>query len=84
MDYKENHSQRTERWSSRAHHLRQFFMGNGPEFVGKALDCWAYVRKVKLEPIEPGKPVQNAFIESFNGKLREGESGSEYFFITEA
>jgi putative transposase len=54
---------------------------NGPEFVGKALDCWAYGRKVKLEPIEPGKPVQNAFIESFNGKLRD-ECLNEHWFLS--
>ena len=40
---------------------------NGPEFAGKALDAWAYARGVGLQFIEPGKPVQNAYIESFNG-----------------
>ena len=40
---------------------------NGPEFAGKALDAWAYARGVGLHFIEPGKPVQNAYIESFNG-----------------
>ena len=45
-------------------------MDNGPEFRSKALDLWAYENKVKLVFIEPGKPVQNAHIESFNGKLR--------------
>src|SRR5437763_16507058 len=44
---------------------------NGPEFAGQALDVWAYERGVKLHFIEPGKPVQNAFIESFNGKMRD-------------
>ena len=44
---------------------------NGPEFTGKALDQWAWERGVRLHFIEPGKPVQNAFIESFNGKFRE-------------
>jgi putative transposase len=45
---------------------------HGPEFAGQALDVWAYERGVKLRFIEPGKPVQNAFIESFNGKMRDG------------
>lgn len=40
----------------------------GPEFTGKALDQWAYQRDIKLKLIQPGKPMQNAFIESFNGK----------------
>jgi putative transposase len=43
---------------------------NGPEFVSKALDLWAYENGVKLRFIQPGKPVQNAYIESFNGKFR--------------
>ena len=43
---------------------------NGPEFTGKALDGWAYQRGVKLHHIRPGKPVENAYVESFNGKLR--------------
>lgn len=43
---------------------------NGPEFISRALDEWAEPNGVKLQFIQPGKPVQNAFIESFNGKLR--------------
>ena len=46
-------------------------MDNGPEFTGKALDQWAYERGVRLHFIQPGKPVQNAFVESFNGKVRD-------------
>ena len=46
-------------------------MDNGPEFTGKALDQLAYERGVKLYFIQPGKPVQNAFAESLNGKFRE-------------
>ena len=41
---------------------------NGPEFTGQAVDSWAYQRGVQWQFIEPGKPVQNAYIESFNGK----------------
>jgi putative transposase len=44
---------------------------NGPEFAGRRLDQWAYERKVVLQFIEPGKPIQNAVIESFNGRLRD-------------
>ena len=46
-------------------------MDNGPEFAGKALDQWAYRHGVKLHFLEPGKPVQNAFCESFDGKFDE-------------
>lgn len=43
---------------------------NGPEFISKALDLWAFENNVKLRFIQPGKPTQNAYIESFNGKFR--------------
>lgn len=43
---------------------------NGTEYTSKAMDQWAYANKVQLNFIQPGKPVQNAFIESFNGKFR--------------
>lgn len=54
---------------------------NGPEFTGRALDTWAFARKVKLDHIRPGKPVENAFIESFNGRLRD-ECLNEHWFST--
>ena len=44
---------------------------NGPEFRGRALAAWSEQRGVRLEFIQPGKPVQNAYIESFNGRLRD-------------
>lgn len=44
---------------------------NGPEFAGKVLDHWAYTNKVTLHFITPGRPVENAYIESFNGKFRD-------------
>jgi len=46
-------------------------LDNGPEFAGTALDAWAVQHGVQLHFIQPGKPVQNAFIESFNGKFRD-------------
>lgn len=46
-------------------------LDNGPEFTSKAMLCWAEERGVKLHFIDPGKPRQNAFIESFNGKFRD-------------
>jgi len=44
---------------------------NGPELTSKALFFWSRRTRVKLHFIQPGKPTQNAFVESFNGKFRE-------------
>jgi putative transposase len=44
---------------------------NGSEFISKALDLWAYENDVKLDFSRPGKPTDNAFIESFNGSFRD-------------
>jgi len=52
---------------------------NGPEFAGQALDVWAHGRGVALDFITPGKPVENAFIESFNGRFRD-ECLNEHWF----
>lgn len=52
---------------------------NGAEFAGKDLDMWAYWKKVKLDFIRPGKPVENAYIESFNGRLRQECLNQELF-----
>jgi putative transposase len=49
----------------------EIVMDNGPEMTSRALDQWAYERGVRLRFIAPGKPVQNCFIESFNGRLRD-------------
>ena len=54
---------------------------NGPEFAGQVLDEWAHARGVLLDFIEPGKPVQNAFAESFNGTLRD-ECLNENWFVS--
>ena len=56
-------------------------LDNGPEFAGTALDAWAVQHGVHLHFIQPGKPVQNAFIESFNGKFRD-ECLNEHWFLT--
>ena len=60
---------------------RTIVVDNGPEFAGKALDLWAHQRGVELDFITPGKPVQNAFVESFNGKFRD-ECLSEHWFLS--
>ncbi|WP_210397366.1 integrase core domain-containing protein, partial [Motiliproteus sediminis] len=53
----------------------------GPEFTGKALDQWAYRHGVELKLIQAGKPTQNAYIESFNGKFRD-ECLNEHWFTS--
>lgn len=55
-------------------------MDNGTEFTSKALDLWAYKNGVHLDFIRPGKPVENGYIESFNGKLRDECLNVEVFF----
>lgn len=53
---------------------------NGPEFTSRAVDEWAYRHGVNIDFIDPGKPVQNPFIESFNGKFRDECLNEEIFF----
>jgi len=53
---------------------------NGKEFCGRAMLSWAHSHGVKLRLIEPGKPNQNAYVESFNGRLRD-EYLNEHWFI---
>jgi len=62
-------------------HPQRIVMDNGPEFTGKALDRWAWEHLVHLAFIEPGKPVQNAFVESFNGTCRD-ECLNENWFLS--
>jgi transposase InsO family protein len=52
---------------------------NGKEFCGRAMVEWAHARGVVLRLIEPGKPNQNAYVESFNGRLRD-ECLNEHWF----
>lgn len=53
---------------------------NGKEFCGRAMLTWAHLHGVTLRLIEPGKPNQNAFIESFNGRFRD-ECLNEHWFL---
>ena len=53
---------------------------NGSEFAGRAMETWAYQVGVKLDFIRPGRPVQNGYIESFNGRLRDECLNGEVFF----
>jgi len=52
---------------------------NGPEFISKSLDLWACFNGVKLDFSRPGKPTDNAVIESFNGRLRDECLNQDWF-----
>ena len=53
---------------------------NGAEFCSRAMDAWAYQTGVKLDFIRPGRPAENGFIESFNGRLRDECLNVNLFF----
>jgi len=54
---------------------------HGPEFESQALDAWAYKAGVRLAFIRPGKPVDNCYVESFNGRFRD-ECLNEHWFLS--
>ena len=56
---------------------------NVPELISKALDEWAYRNNVRLHCIEPGRPIQNAYVESFNARFRD-ECLNEHWFTSPA
>jgi putative transposase len=58
---------------------KRIVVDNGPEFTSRAMQRWAKDRDIELHFIEPGKPTQNAFIESFNARLRD-ECLNEHVF----
>lgn len=62
---------------------RAIHVDNGPEFISKELDKWAYENKVTLDFSRPGKPVDNAFIESFNGSFRDECLNTNWFLSLE-
>jgi putative transposase len=64
-------------------HPEELVIDNGPEFIGRARDQWASTHSVRLHYIAPGKPVQNAHIESFHGRFRD-ECLNESWFLTQA
>jgi putative transposase len=58
---------------------QEITVDNGTEFFSKAMDAWAYNRRVKLDLIRPGRPMDNGYIESFNGRLRDECLNAELF-----
>jgi len=61
--------------------LKKGMMDNGPEFISNALDQWAYGCGARLCFIRPGRPVENAYMESFNARLRD-ECLNQHWFLT--
>ncbi len=59
---------------------RSITVDNGSEFASRVMDAWAYGHGIQLDFIRPGKPVENGFIESFNGRLRDECLNVEVFF----
>jgi putative transposase len=64
-------------------HPERIRVDNGPEFISKALDNWSYQNNIKLEFSRPGRPVDNAYIESFNGSLRDECLNTNWFLSIE-
>lgn len=62
---------------------KEIRVDNGPEFISKDLDLWACMNDVKLDFSRPGKPTDNAFIESFNGQLRKECLDAHWFLSLE-
>ena len=62
---------------------RSITVDNGSEFASRVMDAWAYRQGIHLDFIRPGKPVENCFIESFNGRLRDECLNIEVFFTLE-
>ena len=59
---------------------RSITVDNGTEFASKTMDLWAYTKGVHLNFIRPRRPVENSYIESFNGRLRDECLNVEIFF----
>lgn len=62
---------------------QRIYLDNGPEFISKKLDQWAYLNKVELDFSRLGKPTDNALIEAFNGRLREECLNQSWFLSLE-
>lgn len=70
-----------ERIAARRGCPTEIITDNGPEFTGLAVDRWAHTNGVKLHFIQPGKPTQNCYVESFNGRFRD-ECLNENWFVS--
>jgi putative transposase len=71
--------QALEELAARRGYPDELVMDNGPEFVSRLLDAWAARHHVQLRFIRPGKPVENCFVESFNGTFRRDCLDAHWF-----
>ena len=73
---------RTLEWATKRHGTPPAIrVDNGPEFISKELDLWAYANDVTLDFSRPGKPTDNAFIETFNARVRQ-ECMNQHWFLS--
>jgi putative transposase len=68
-----------DRWISEHGKPSGILLDNGTEFTANVFDAWAYERQIALHFITPGRPTENSFIESFNGKLRDECLNTNWF-----
>jgi putative transposase len=60
---------------------QQIRSDNGPEFVSRAVDQWAYEQGLRWHTIQPGRPMENGYVESFNGRFRDECLNENWFTI---
>ena len=68
-------------WTARGGSPESITCDNGSEFAGRVLEAWAMEQGVQLIFIRPGRPMENGFIESFNGRLRDECLNVEWFTL---
>jgi len=73
-----------DQWMRERDQPRALVVDNGTEFTSNVFDAWAYARGIEMNFITPGRPVENALIESFNGKLRDECLNANWFDTREA
>jgi putative transposase len=73
------HCSRARASSSVSRGEKSQILDNGAEFTSNHFDAWAYLHGIAVDFIRPGKPVENAYIESFNGRLRDECPNSHWF-----
>lgn len=69
-----------QRLAARGRKPKVITVDNGSEFTSRELETWAYLNDVQLDFIRPGKPVENCYIESFNGRFRDECLNANLFF----
>jgi putative transposase len=64
---------------------RKIVVDNGTEFTSRMFDAWAHQRGIEIHFIRPGRPIENAYVESFNGKFRDECLNENWFWnLTDA